>query len=254
MKWLMMFAFLLMPLVAPAKEVVRVGVYDFPPYAFVSNKVTGVTVDMIEKMNGFQQEYEFVIVPTTAQRRYKDFNDKKFDMLIFESKSWGWLKHPMSVSRAFLTGAEIYVAKVATGRDQGFFSNFKKKAMIGVGGYHYGFARFHSERAYMEKNFNIVLTENQHKCLEALMKGRGEIAVLSRDYLNYHFERHPEDRAKLLLSEKIDQTYRHTILLRNNMATIGIRDINRMIEQMKRQGTLEPLWKESGLGQYASKH
>ncbi len=243
--WLLL---MLLSATAAAKQQVKVGVYEFLPYAFVGEKVTGVTAEMIELMNGVQQKYEFVVVPTTAERRYKDFAEKRFDMLIFESKSWGWNKSPVAVSRAFLLGAEVYVALQQPGRDQRFFSDFKNKGMIGVLGFHYGFARFHAERDYLEKNFDIVLTQSQPKSLEALFKRRGEIAVLSRDYLNYYLKKHPKQQEQLLISDKLDQTYRHTILLRNGLKDISIRDINQLLMTMRRNETLEPLWQKYGLG------
>lgn len=244
MKWLLLCFSLIFSFVVEATEKIRVGVYDFPPYAFVGDEITGVTAEMINVMNRFQRRFEFVMVPTTAERRYKDFKAKRFDMLIFESKSWGWLKQPVAVSKAFQTGAEIYIALAKKGRNETFFSDFKNKSMIGVAGYHYGFARFHSERDYLEKNFKILLTDSQSKTLKALFKHRGEIAVISQDYLNYHFNKHPRDKSKLLLSKKRDQTYRHTILLRKELPQIDIRDINQLMMNMKREGALTPLWQK----------
>ena len=59
-----------------AAEIVKVGVYDFPPYAFITDKTAGITFEMIAAMNTFQKDYEFVAVPTTAKRRYRDFEQK----------------------------------------------------------------------------------------------------------------------------------------------------------------------------------
>lgn len=247
-RWLVCGLLLLCSANLHAAQQIKVGVYDFAPFAFVDDEVTGVTAQMIAAMNQFQQQYEFVMVPTTAKRRYKDFADKKFDMLIFESKSWGWLEYPVASSLAFLKGAEVYISLAGKGRDQGFFGDFKNKSLVGVLGYHYGFARFHAERDYLEKNFDIVLTDSQKTCLALLLKGRGEIAIISQDYLNYHFKNQPQDKAKILISETKDQVYRHTILLRKGMDGINIRNINQLIAQMKRKGALEPLWNEYGLG------
>jgi ABC-type amino acid transport substrate-binding protein len=229
-----------------AADVVKVGIYDFPPYVFIADKTTGITVQMIAAMNSFQKEYEFVAVPTTARRRYSDFEKNKFDMMIFESKNWGWQKYPVIASKAFVTGGEVYVTQAKPDRGQGFFSDFKNKAMIGVLGYHYQFADFNAEQDYLKKNFNLIQTNSQEKSLELILNDRGEIAVLSKEYLNYHFTHSPEDKTKLLISKKFDQIYRHTILVRKDNE-LTVKYINELLGQMKQKGTLAPLWEQYGL-------
>ena len=229
-----------------ATEVVNVGIYDFPPYVFIADKATGISVQMIAAMNNFQQEYKFVAVPTTARRRYSDFEKNKFDMMMFESENWGWQQYPVVVSQVFAVGAEVYVTQAKPGRGQDFFSDFKNKAMIGVLGYHYQFSNFHADPAYLEQNFNLLQTDSQKQSLELILNDRGEIAILSKAYLQYHFAQSPEDKVKLLVSKKVDQVYQHTILLRENSEpSVGY--INKLLEQMKSKGTLKPLWKKYGL-------
>jgi polar amino acid transport system substrate-binding protein len=227
-------------------DVVKVGVYDFPPYAFISDKTTGITIQMIAAMNKLQLKYEFIAVPTTAIRRYSDFEKEKFDMMIFESKHWGWEKYPVAASQAFVTGAEVYVTQAKSGRGQEFFSDFKNKAMIGVLGYHYQFAGFNAEQKYLESNFNILQTNSQKKSLELILNNRGEIAVLSKEYLKYHLSHSPKDNNKLLISRKFDQIYQHTILVRQN-STPSISYINKLLTKIHKKGILKPLWEKYSL-------
>lgn len=229
-----------------ATEVVKVGIYDFPPYVFIADNTTGITVQMIAAMNKFQKKYKFVAVPTTARRRYRDFEQNKFDMMIFESKNWGWQKYPVAVSQVFVTGFEVYVTQAKLGRGQFFFSDFKNKAMIGVLGYHYQFAGFNADQDYLENNFKILQTDSQKKSLELILNDRGDIAVLSKEYLSYHFSHSPEDEAKLLISDKFDQIYRHSILVRDNNK-FSLSYINEMLDKMEQKGTLIPLWEKYGL-------
>ena len=70
--------------------------------------------------------------------------------------------------------------------------------------------------------------------------------MLTKEYLNYHFLTSPEDEARLLISDKFDQIYRHTILVRKNHK-LTIQYINDLLAQMKRKGTLTPLWEKYGL-------
>ena len=229
-----------------ASQIVKVGLYDFPPYAFVAEKSSSITMQMIDVMNKFQSDYEFVGVPTTSKRRYLDFQNKKFDMIMFESKKWGWQDYPVVASIAFATGFEVYTTLAKPERDQRFFSDFKNKVMIGVLGYHYQFADFSTDAEFLSKNFKLIQTDGQKKSLELILNDRGDIAVLSREYLNYHFMHFPKDEAKLLISEKFDQIYRHTILVREN-SHISIDYINQLLGQMNHQGILAALLGKYGL-------
>ena len=229
-----------------ATETIKVGIYDFPPYAFVGEDTKGIAVQMITEMNKFQSDYKFIPVPTTSKRRYRDFEQKKFDMIIFENKEWGWQDYPIDASKNFVTGFEVYVAQALAGRDQDFFTDFKSKAMIGVLGYHYRFANFSTDQEYLVNNFNLLQTSGQKKSLELILKGRGDIAVLTKEYLNYHFLTSPTDRTKLLISKKFDQIYRHTILIRKNHQ-LSVQYINQLLANMKQKGVLTPLWNKYGL-------
>lgn len=229
-----------------ASEIVKVGVYDFPPYVFIAEKNTGITAKMIAAMNAFQNKYQFVAVPTTARRRYKDFDDNKFDMMIFESIKWGWQNFPVVASKIFTTGSEVYVTQAKEGRGQEYFSNLTNKALIGVFGYHYQFASFHSGSEYLDNNFNFVYSNSQQQSLQLILNNRGDIAILSKEYLQYHFDRAPSEQEKLLISDRVDQTYQHTILMRQHTApSIGY--INQLLEKMAQQGALKSLWQEYGL-------
>jgi polar amino acid transport system substrate-binding protein len=229
-----------------AIDVVKVGTYDFPPYAFISDNTTGITIQMIAAMNKFQNRYEFVAIPTTAKRRYRDFDHKKFDMMIFESTKWGWQNYPLAVSHAFVTGADVYVTQAKSGRGQDFFSDVKNKAIVGVLGYHYQFANFPDTQDYLKKNLDLLQTNNQKKVLELILNDRAQIGILPKEYLHYHFSNSPADEAKLLISDKFDQIYQHTILVRENHK-ISVSYINKMLSEMKQKGTLKPLWEKYGL-------
>ncbi|GAA6170425.1 ABC transporter substrate-binding protein [Colwellia sp. KU-HH00111] len=229
-----------------AADIIKVGVYDFPPYAYIEENTTGITVQMIAAMNKFQNKYQFVAVPTTARRRYLDFENNKFDMLIFENKKWGWEKYPVTASKTFVTGSEVYVAKAKAGRGQEFFSDFKNKAMIGVFGYHYKFSGFSNDQDYLKKKYKLLQTTSQKKSLELILNGRGDIAVLSKEYLNYHFLHSPADEGKLVVSDIYDQIYQHSILVRKNHK-LSVKHINQLLDQMQKSQILQPLWEKYGL-------
>ncbi|WP_448549525.1 substrate-binding periplasmic protein [Thalassotalea fusca] len=227
-------------------EIVKVGLYDFPPYAFVTDGSESIAVQLIDAMNAFQHQYKFVGIPTTSKRRYLDFEKNKFDMIIFEDIKWGWQDYPVTASYPFATGYEVYVTLAKPERDQSFFNDFQDKVMIGVLGYHYQFANFSTDPEFLSKNFKLIQTDGQKKSLELILNNRGDIAVLSKEYLNYHFMQSPQDKDKLLISDKYDQIYNHTVLVRKN-SHIAIEYINELLGNMRKKGILDTLFGKYGL-------
>lgn len=243
--FLLCFSFVISSFTWAAEEI-RVGVYDFPPYVFISDKISGITIDMIAKMNQLQNDFKFVAVPTTSRRRYSDFEKNKFDMLLFESKKWGWENYPVVTSKPFALGGELYVTQAEEGKAQDYFTKFEEKVMVGVLGYHYQFANFSADLDYLDKHFNIIQTDSQKRSIELILNNRGDIAVLSKAYLNYHFSASPEDKGKLLISEKFDQVYRHTALVRKQSKP-SIEFINNLLKKMKQKSELDFLHQQYGL-------
>ncbi|MFT4927850.1 MAG: polar amino acid transport system substrate-binding protein, partial [Phenylobacterium sp.] len=132
-------------------------------------------------------------------------------------------------------------------RTESYFSDFINKDMIGMLGYHYGFAGFNADVDYLNKNFKITLTDSHQSNIQMVLNGRGDIAVVSKAYLQYYFLHHPQDKSQLLVSQKNDQIYRHTVLLRKGKPHINIKDINRLLYRLKTKGVLQKLWTKHGI-------
>lgn len=234
---------------ASSAEVVKVGVYHFPPFVFAQGEepATGLSLSLLDAMNLFQKNYHFEPVLTTPNRRYGDFDKHRFDMLIFESKAWGWQHHPVASSQTFLTGAEVYVALNKDKRGQDYFNDFKHKALVGILGYHYGFAQFNADANHLKQHFNIQLTDSHEKNIRLILNRRGDIAAVPRAYLLYYFSQYPQNRDKLMVSQIKDQVYRHTVLLREDRVGINIKDINELLLRLKAKGVLDKLWRNYGI-------
>ena len=94
-----------------AAQTVQVGGYDFPPFVEkINGKYVGITLDMIDALNQFQHNYQFTFVSTAPKRRYKDFDEKKFDIIMFEDKSWGWQDKSIDASSVFLKGGGKFIS------------------------------------------------------------------------------------------------------------------------------------------------
>lgn len=219
-----------------AKEpiVVKVGATEFPPYIEISDdgKVTGIIKETIEYMNAVQTDYKFVAIPASAMRRHENFKKKIFDVSFYDNIEWGWDKAQADASKVFMRGKEVYIARAKEGRDEEYFKDFKNKTMVGMLGYHYGFANYNSDPVYLRKTFNMQSSTSNESSIKMILYERGDIAVVSDAYLNWYLNQHPEARAKLLISKKVDQNYSHTIIVRKDIRPT-IAEINKLLTMFR---------------------
>jgi len=236
--------------VANAREVVKVGGYEFAPFVELSQGgvASGVTLDLIDRLNRAQDQYTFEFVLTSPARRYKDFADHRFDVVFFESPDWGWKEKdlPVEASQVFLTGGELYVALAKPGRGQDYFADLSARRMVGMLGYHYGFAGFEADPVLLTKRFTITLVNDNAASIELVLKDRGEVAVVTDSYLRRYLKAHPTAAGQLLVSERFDQRYAHRALVRKG-GPIEIAEVNRLLTAMEKDGTLPRLWRDTGI-------
>jgi len=227
-----------------SKEVVKVGLAHFPPYIEAREaEVTGLAIDMLNLMNQYQNTYEFVPIRTTASTRHREFAAGRHDMSLFDNLSWGWNNLDVEASNEYLSGGEIYIAQAKPGRDETYFSDFKNKKMIGMLGYHYAFANFNADPEYLRKTFNMELTQSNNGSIKMVIAGnRGDIAVVTKAFLSKYLNEHPEDRNKLLVSQKLDQEYHFVSVIRKGIKPTA-RELNDLLQQLENNGSLPLLWK-----------
>lgn len=232
---------------ALAAQKVAVGVYDYPPfYMQTTDGHGGVTPDIIKLLNTAQQEFKFELVNTTSRRRYQDFESGLFDLMLFESTDWGWQGYDVVNTAPFFSGGEVWIAYASPGRDQHYFESITEKRLLGVLGYHYGFAALNSDPGYLQNKFSIHLLENQEKIISLIVEQKADMGIVAQSFLNHYIDKHPQLREKLLISQKFDQTYAHGVLVRKN-AAINAEWLDRLFAQLRQQGQLESLWQQHNL-------
>lgn len=230
------------------KTRVKVGGYTFAPFVqkLPGEKTSGLTLDLIELMNRFQDAYQFEFVLIDSKHRYRTFEAGRFDLIFFENKAWGWTGYDLDSTKAYLTGGEVYIAKAKAGRGQEYFSDFSSKRMVGMEGYHYKFANFNSDPKYLKKHFNMQLVNVNSSSIRMILSGRGDVAVLTQSYLQAELKKYPHLRDELLVSDKMDQVYNHTILIRNKIQPDTER-MNELLKDMNEAGVLPALWTRYGV-------
>lgn len=221
---------------------VVVGGYIFPPFVEQTNEgeISGITIDLIEALNQIQDEYDFQFFFTSSRRRYKDFQKGSYDMLFFESIHWGWQSQKVESSRVFLTGEEVFIALKNNAKDQRYFDSLKNKSMVGMLGYHYAFAQFNAEPSFLAENYNMHLTNDFDTNIRLVLKGRRDIAIVTKSYLDNYLRVHNSDKSKLLISDRIDQEYQHAILLRKN-SILDVLQMNMLLDKLEQTGQLKTI-------------
>lgn len=201
---------------ASAAQLVRIGAAHFPPYTVRPEQGadTGLLPQLVEALNAQQSDYRFVLVPTSIPRRFRDFQQGRVDMAIFENPEWGWQDIPHTNVDLGLEDAEIFVTQRKPGRDQSYFADLRGKRLAVFSGYHYAFAHFNPDPKYMAEQFNATLTYSHDSNLLMVARGRADIALVTRSYLSDFMVRNPDTAAQFLVSERIDQIYHHYALLR----------------------------------------
>ncbi|ORC60649.1 amino acid ABC transporter substrate-binding protein [Pseudomonas floridensis] len=226
-----------------AIQIVRVAAVHFPPYMVRPEKGedTGLLPKLVSALNAEQDDYRFVMVPTSVPRRFRDFSEGRFDVAIFENPEWGWKDIAHQTVDMGLEDAEVYVARRAEGRQQDYFNDLHGKRLAIFSGYHYGFANFNADQKYLAEHFNVTSTYSHDSNLLMVLRDRADIAPVTRSYLIDFMSRNKDEASQLLVSERVDQIYRQYALMRPNGAIDGAQ-FSLLLRKLREEGTLDTIF------------
>lgn len=241
---------------AHSETVIKVGGYEFPPFLHTNDTADnyGATIELIETLNRIQSDYIFEYFPTSSKRRYMDFSAGRYDMIMFENVEWGWQDQPVEQSKVFMAGEERYIAYRREGRGQDYFDDIASKRIVGILGFHYGFADFNADETYLSEHFNVLLSTDHLRNIQLILANRpeiAEVAVVSRSFLGEYLRENPEHRKQLLISDKFDQTYQHRVLIRKD-SKISVEKMNELIDALEADGVLDKIRKRFNLNKIES--
>jgi ABC-type amino acid transport substrate-binding protein len=231
---------------ASAAQLVRIGAAHFPPYTVRPEQGadTGLLPQLVEALNAAQTDYQFVLVPTSIPRRFRDLEQGRIDMAIFENPDWGWQEIPHTSVDMGLEDAEIFVAQRQPGRGQDYFADLDGKRLAVFSGYHYAFANFNPDPKFMAEHFNATLTYSHDSNLLMVVRGRADIALVTRSYLSDFMARNVDMAGQLLVSERIDQVYHHYALLRPKAPITG-EAFSALLKQLRESGQMLKIFEPS---------
>jgi polar amino acid transport system substrate-binding protein len=228
--------------------VVKVGVVHFPPYIEVepNGKTGGMIIELLDYMNTTQNDYKFEPVQTSAMRKISDFKKGSYDLGFFDNLKWGWDKADVDASNVYMRGKEIYIAKKKPGRSEDYFKDFTGKSMVGMLGYHYGFADFNADAKLLRKKYNMQASTSNEGSVKMILHDRGDIAIVSDAFLNWYFFNHPEARNQILISGKVDQYYLHSVIVRKNIRPT-VQEINALLAKFKQSKNFKSMEDRYGI-------
>jgi DNA-binding transcriptional LysR family regulator len=233
---------------ASAAEEVLIAAVHFPPYVIKpeSNPHDGLLGELVDALNEAQDQYRFALRATSLNRRFDDFRQGRFDVAIFENPDWNWQGISGPRVDLGLEDAEVLVARAEPGRDQRYFDKLIGKRMALFNGYHYGFAGFNNDPQWLEQNFNAVLTYSHESNLKLVLRGRADIAPITRSWLGARVRAEPELQRQLLVSDWEDQRYRHYALI-SPQAPIGADDFRAVMQILRDNGELQRIFAPYGI-------
>ncbi|MNP33723.1 Bacterial extracellular solute-binding protein, family 3 [compost metagenome] len=182
-----------------------------------------------------------MLVPTSIPRRFRDFEQGRIDMAIFENPAWDWKAIDHEAVDLGLEDAEIFVARNVDGRDQDYFTELSDKRLALFSGYHYAFANFNADPKYLVANYSSTLTYSHDSNLLMVQRGRADIALVTRSYLSDYLVRNPGSAGDLLASQRVDQVYHHYALLRPR-APISALEFGEFMQRLRGNGELQRIF------------
>jgi hypothetical protein len=207
--------------------VVKIGGYEFAPFIEKEGR-EGIVKDLIAKLNTSQEKYHFEFVLTSANRRYRDFQTQKYDIILFEDEAWSWKKLGINYARTGIigNGKELAVAMNDVSRDQSYFDNLNDKRIEVVLGYHYQVTDMKSDAQTM-MNKKIIQGKSSQDNLEDLLSKKVDVTFINSFMLSRFLKKNKELKEKLLIRNKVDQQYALRCLIHPN-SPIKVSELERL--------------------------
>ncbi len=112
---------------------------------------------------------------------------------------------------------EIYVA--ANGSDLALFDDITGQKIAAVYGYHYGFADFNGDPAYLQQAYAVEQPLNSCTSLYYVRDGRVNVSIVPDIYLQKFLEAYPQYQGRFMAGPQPDQVYEHSIVVSEDAPT-----------------------------------
>lgn len=230
---------LLISLSSFASTKITIGAYHFPPYFDLNNngKPEGVVVDIIDYLNERQSKYEFDLYVTTAKRRYVDYKNNYYDIILFENLVWGWDNHNFTKpkqSKQISTGKEVFIThkknKALLDKNDSI-EYILKSSKIAFLGYHYKFSNYETNFETLKMKYNTTLTNDHTSIIRSVAEDRYQFGIITYGVLENFYKIYPELKDKIYITKYVDQEYDHRVLY--NESKIDQKEMKNVLKLIK---------------------
>ncbi|RUO42808.1 hypothetical protein CWE15_05230 [Aliidiomarina taiwanensis] len=240
----------LLPRLSSAAEPVYVAAYDFRPY-FSSRLSTHVTGELLKAFNARQTTYQFILREVRPKDRFRELQSGGCcDLLLFESKSWGWANAEDYLWGERLTYGDnrYYTLKESLEKGETSFEPLQAACMGGVFGYHYKYTEMKTAADTLETQFNFYTAMSSDTLLNMLLGKRIDMIILGSEYVSWQRKINRPGMELVTASDFIDHSYVTQVVF-NPDAMKQAEVINALIRDMKANGELAAILEQFGLGQ-----
>lgn len=169
---------------------------------------------MIDRWNKSQKKFRFSVFLTSPGRRHQDFESGKYDVSIYDEPSWGWDLKSIDYGCVYENGSEVFFSKKR--EDESFFKLYKTKRISAIRGYHYAFAGFNNDEAFLNKNYSISLLNSPNAIIGHVLRGRSDIGIITEAFLDEWIRKNKSNETNVYKSNTRDQYYRFRVIVRKN--------------------------------------
>lgn len=232
--------------------VVKVGGYPFEP--FVADGL-GITPAFLTLLNGHTTEFRFEFVAIPSQRRYELLQRGVVDAIFFEMPLWGWEEQNLEidVTAPVLRGQELFVARRDNPQGQGVFALSPDRKIALTLGYHYAFAGYKADQAFIRGKVDAVFGEKISHALRYLQAGSVDLAVMSDIFLYHEFLRNPSLRGQFIVGPKPDHEYALPLMARKN-GPVSAKELDGLLSRVRADGSLQAFFSGFGLSDLVIPH
>lgn len=188
-----------------AKQIIKVGAYDFKPY-YVAKESKDIVRETVFILNKLQHEFDFKIVPMPAKRRYEFIANNTVDIVIYEDLAWGWKNLNINFYSLPITDGEIFFSKPIKNHDDKYFESLANKTIAVILGYHYKLTSFENFEGKVFP-FKLITAKDSEQVLDIMLSGRADIGLLAHSYLKYSLKHKKHFKNGILLSRFYDHQY-----------------------------------------------
>lgn len=212
LKWSVFFILLFLPGFIFA-DVLRVGVYEFAPFAKEKCK-KGIVIDFLEYVRSQEPNLEYELFITNSHRRQRDLLGRKYDIIFFEDLSWSWEPYGEKIrwGEPIKLGDELFAMradkKIFEGKIQ---DNLQGRRVRIHQGYHYNFLGNEKDLKQLRKN-NISAGLSDEDNFKDLLAGRVDIVAVNSFWVKERRRTHPYDFEGIILDNIDNQSYKLRVI------------------------------------------